>query len=476
MALSRLDSFVLIGILILQCIVCIPFIESFPIELDEPFTIYYSQQNLTDFLPTILAGNNPPLFYVLMHFWIEFFGLSIVAIRSLSLVISLIILLVQFQFTKKVLNLRSAVLVSLLFIFSAYLHHFSLEARMYGLYYLFTFLIFKDTYLCLRNNEGIRCFYIAVWAVLLIYTHYLGVYIVGVIGIIAIVNYKKVALIKSKHLIGSIFLFVLLLTPFISYLISNSGNFIENGTWLTKPHAKQLYGELFKLLNNPFTLLFVLLFVLSSLALAKLKKLELNANKPLLIYALQFFLLLYLGMFTFSLFVQPIFFGRYLVVVLIPIHFLIISSLDAVGAKKSLKWLSLLIIIPFTINVSYAPNINRNTEELIADIQSRRAYETLIIYCPMNYEYLMAYYLSKKAFRAYSDFNNEMKKDGLIGTCDAELLDLSTCSSLIYIDFNLVFLGFEEKVKPVIEKTMNWKESLNYKSGYSMHYYEKEKN
>jgi len=58
------------------------------LDLDEPFTLYQAQGSLGDLVSMMKWDNNPPLFYVLMHYWIRIFGISPFSARSISLLFS----------------------------------------------------------------------------------------------------------------------------------------------------------------------------------------------------------------------------------------------------------------------------------------------------------------------------------------------------------------------------------------------------
>ncbi|MFT4602742.1 MAG: putative membrane protein, partial [Arenicella sp.] len=98
---KKLDILILLLLLILQLVISVPFIDSYPIELDEPFTIYHSSRPLSETIPMLLEGNNPPLHYVLQHFWQGLLGIEPAAVRSFSLLISLIFIAVIYLFVLK---------------------------------------------------------------------------------------------------------------------------------------------------------------------------------------------------------------------------------------------------------------------------------------------------------------------------------------------------------------------------------------
>ena len=43
---------------------------------DEPFSVYHSQLSLEHLLGIFQSENNPPLHFLLLHYWIKFFGIS----------------------------------------------------------------------------------------------------------------------------------------------------------------------------------------------------------------------------------------------------------------------------------------------------------------------------------------------------------------------------------------------------------------
>ena len=81
------DYKLIIGLIALQLLVTLPFISVAAISIDEPFSIFYAQQDLGDLMSVFMDENNPPLHFVLLHYWINLFGISPLAVRSLSLLL-----------------------------------------------------------------------------------------------------------------------------------------------------------------------------------------------------------------------------------------------------------------------------------------------------------------------------------------------------------------------------------------------------
>src|SRR5690606_29600904 len=53
---------------------------------DEAFSFVMAQQSVLDIIKTTAVDFNPPLYYILLRFWMILFGSSEVAMRSLSLI------------------------------------------------------------------------------------------------------------------------------------------------------------------------------------------------------------------------------------------------------------------------------------------------------------------------------------------------------------------------------------------------------
>jgi len=231
---------------------------------DEPFSIFYAKLDLQTIINDLSSGNNPPLYEVLLHFWIKVFGTSSAAVRLLSLIFSSITVFYIYKLGKSFFNIRVAVYTALLFIFSNYQIYFAHEARVYALvgllsvmsmYYYLKIIIHGD----LQRLTIIKLILINV---VLIYSHYFGFFVLLI---------QFIFLIANKELRTRYWKTVLLVTGAIFILyIPNSIVFINrfldsstNGTWLEPVVDLGNLHDIIHLFSNNSSLVYLLiLFVI----------------------------------------------------------------------------------------------------------------------------------------------------------------------------------------------------------------------
>ncbi|HEY1467185.1 MAG TPA: glycosyltransferase family 39 protein [Acidimicrobiales bacterium] len=147
--------------------------------LDEALTVNIAKLPLHD-LPTYLKRDGaPPLFYVLLHFWMGIFGSSDLAVRSLSGVIGVITVplawLAGRRLGGRVLGFSAMLLVAT----SPFAVRYATEARMYALVALLTVLGYLALDRALRKPGPGNLITVAVVTGLLLYSQYWAIYLIA---------------------------------------------------------------------------------------------------------------------------------------------------------------------------------------------------------------------------------------------------------------------------------------------------------
>src|ERR1700756_4288998 len=151
---------------------------------DEPFSIYHAQLNINTLLEQLNNYNNPPLFEIILHFWIKLFGISPLSVRLLPAIFASLCPVLLYYFAKRNFSLRVGIISSLLLTFSDLLLYYSHDCRVYSLFVLLTLLSFYY-YLEIICSDRVTLFkqiLFLVFSTLLIYAHYFGFFVLIIQG------------------------------------------------------------------------------------------------------------------------------------------------------------------------------------------------------------------------------------------------------------------------------------------------------
>ncbi len=150
--------------------------------LDEALTVNVAHLPLHRLPDALRHDGAPPLYYVLLHFWMVAFGTGNLAVRSLSGVISVVSLPLAWLAGRR-LGGRSVAWVTLLLVASSpFAIRYGTENRMYALVVLLTLLGFLAITSVLSRPRPANLISLGLVTGLLLYTHYWAVYLIVAVG------------------------------------------------------------------------------------------------------------------------------------------------------------------------------------------------------------------------------------------------------------------------------------------------------
>jgi mannosyltransferase len=162
--------------------------------LDEALTVDIARKPLSQ-LPNLLKHDGaPPLYYVLLHYWISLFGQSNDAVRSLSGVISVLTLPVAWLCGKRFGGRATAWTLLVLVASAPFAVYYATESRMYSLVILLTGLGFLALERAVRAPKPGNLIAVAVVAAALLYTQYWSVYLIAMVAI-----WLAVSIWRTRH-------------------------------------------------------------------------------------------------------------------------------------------------------------------------------------------------------------------------------------------------------------------------------------
>lgn len=311
---------------------------------DEAFSVLLAEPGNLTTIKTTALDFNPPLYYLLLHYWMAIFGKSEIAIRMLSFVFFLGFLYIFYKFAKAVFKGIWPQVALLLAAVNPMLLYYGFEARMYSLYTLTT-------------TASMYYFYTKRWKAYLIattlalYTHPYTVFVPLV---------QAVYLLLTKRLTKQ--MLKMIITPFIVYLpwiLVILQQFKRSGQMWIYPVNMNLVlsalGNLFTgyegtpgfLWNLPKTLSLIFIIIFVYLACKK------GSFQKNLLFFLWVFLPLGL-ILTASVF-KPLYVNRYLITVSVALIFLLILGITSFSKKLIRITLAFFLILFSTFLLLYLP-------------------------------------------------------------------------------------------------------------------------
>ncbi len=134
-----------IGVIAVGVTLRVAFLEQHQLWFDEAFSYFVAKQDIGKLVSASLADNHPPLYFLVLHYFMMVTGQGEIGLRLLSLAIGVSIICVLYWgirlLGKEVSGLREVGVVwGMLISLSPLLVYYSAEVRMYGLLVLLSFM------------------------------------------------------------------------------------------------------------------------------------------------------------------------------------------------------------------------------------------------------------------------------------------------------------------------------------------------
>ena len=358
---------------------------------DESFSYLLAKKNLFEILILTAKDFNPPLYYLLLHFWMTIFGSTEIALRSLSLIFYWATLYVAYLFMAEIMKLsgKKPALYLLLFLVNPFLIYYAFEARMYS---LLAFLASLSFYALYKKND--RLYLVA--AIAGLYTHYFMIFVIAAQLIFTKRLWKKAVWIAVAFL------------PWLVFVALQKGLNV-NSFWIEKPSPSiflQLVGIIYTGFENnsfakdqPVTIISVFLLFIIAIGHKKTKLFW-----QLLLWAVG--IPLFIAIISFY---KPIFFPRYFIFSAVGLILLLVYVLEKLPVYA--RGLIIIFIVIVTFRYQQTDLIARkkdNVRKTITEIKTL-AGKNDVIYVTNELDFFDAqYYFSEKRVFIYGKTYEEI--------------------------------------------------------------------
>ena len=387
-------------------------IDARDICLDEPFTIFNAQDSILNILKLPTKNEpSPPLFMLVLHFWINIFGISAQSVRVVPIFFNALTAVFLYLTGKRFFSFWSGLTAAALFIFSTYHFFYGADTRTYS---MLSFATAMSLYylIAIRKNPEKRFYLFAliVSNLILVYGHYFGWFVIFMQFIVGFFYFKNKP--AFKKILIAVFLTAIFYFPMFSILIKQF--FIsKESTWVVPPHGSEYIEQLRSFLNSDLGLKFVFGSLIIGIIVAIITK-QKKENLKDLIVLLIWWIVPYSLMFVVSSKI-PMFNSRYILFNSIGLYLFIGVALSFFYQK--IKFLVpvvciALIVIMYTriYTEDFAP---RKVKKSIEFVRNNTDSNTSIIIYPHWADLGFMYYFDQEIFKSVGEYANLLKENNI---------------------------------------------------------------
>ena len=288
---------------------------------------------------------DPPLFYLLLGFWLRL-GNSEFVLRLLPSIFGVLCIIAIYFVGKKLFDKKVGLIASFILAISPFHIYYSQELRTYT---LVTFLALMMVYYVIRSLRENKIIYWAgfvIFATLIIYSHNIAIFLIFAVNLYFFLFYKRHKVFLRRWLISQLFIFLFYL-PWIKIVFEQISHVKASGCfqWLPNDHLIS-FIQTFTIFNLGYNakknLLFPTILPFSILFLLAIWD---ERNKEKICLLLCWLFIPVILVMVFSSFVFPAYFFRPLIYVSIAYYIIIAYGLSRLKPNKAYLYFLLFFSI-----------------------------------------------------------------------------------------------------------------------------------
>ncbi len=367
---------------------------------DEPFTVFNAQRSLHGLFAMLRTENNPPLFFLITHFWSRLVGLDVALLRVPSAIFSALTVWPLFLLVRSLSGRLAAITSALLFTLNN--HHFGFAHEVRG-YSLFVLLAVWSMWLVVRmarvgsdpgnGRDKSRPYMIlialAVANTITVYTHFFGWLMIGIDGL-CVLLLKELRPARKAFLI-SVGCALLAYSPYALIFYQRASASVANGTWVSAQPIDEIYNMVWRWSNAPMIAV-ALLVVIAFVAVRD------RAKHVALRIGLIWMLVPLIGLWFVQL-IAPIYIDRYLVWASPGFYLLAGHALAQAVRHERARFLPPLVAIA-SMQFTFTPwKSNGLHPSRVMELAAKwRDGDGIVLFAPHFYDVTFAWHLDKTLY------------------------------------------------------------------------------
>lgn len=401
--------------------------------LDESISVDFSSGSVGSIVTETSSRNNPPLYWIMLHYWMNLFGTSEVAARSLSAIWGILAILVTYLVGRELFNSKIGLIASFLSAISYFHIYYAQEARTYALLLLLSLLSYLFFIKILKQNRNwyYLCYFLANF--LLGYTHIYGLFIIASQIFYFCLLWNKYQL-QRWRLTATLIATLVSLSPLIILLGPKAMHIAEHGIWIPEPSLLSIVGTFTMYAGYGIGrfILLLLFFLLALISLFFIERMEGKwiPGKPLdslksmswrtRFKSIEELLLLIVWLwlpivipFIASHITAPFFWHKYTIGASPALYILVAKGINTLAMKK-LLYPVLIVIIAFSglgLHSYYVNDVKQQWREVAELVELNTQENDVLLFCVPGVQRPFDYYYQGKLekFRIGRDVENAQK-------------------------------------------------------------------
>lgn len=375
---------------------------------------------LLDLQQILFQGEeNPPLYYIVLHFWVNLFGTSEISLRFPSLMFGTASIWFVYVIGNELFNRNTGMLAALMLSLNSYHIYYSQEARTYALSVFLTLLSMYCFINLTRRKHHLSSIGYVIFSSLLLYSHVYGMFIVFAQNLYVLTKIK--AYNKAKWLYKWVWLqlcILLIFSPWLHVLLAETVDVVKQGFWIPAPGLHTLISTFSTVSGSRYLFLLYGIILLSSFIwhcinrrlfsmkgffISDIQDQEKASNHPSGLYLMALWLFIPIAIpFIISKLSTPIFHSRYVIVS--STGFYLIVALTIVNLKISnylrVTVVMLIVLISAgTLSIYYSSIKKEPWRDVAALIDSEARQGDIVLFNSGNCrDYVFNYYSRGRQF------------------------------------------------------------------------------
>lgn len=196
------------------------FLVTTPLWLDEALSVNIARLPISEIGDALRRDGHPPLYYLLLHGWMELFGEGDRAVRSLSALMTVVGVGFAYRCGRRLGSTRLGVTAALVFAVSPFAFRFGSETRMYSLVMVLVMAGYLVASSALEDPRPPLLGGVAAITAALMWTHYWTFWLLGAAGVLLIVRARRS--IPARKVLGAMAVGALTFLPWLGTLLYQS--------------------------------------------------------------------------------------------------------------------------------------------------------------------------------------------------------------------------------------------------------------